>query len=160
MIATFPVRAVGLTNARDIPLNRGGASTVQNVETVLFGVLEPITFGVVTQVKDPETFEVQDATKFIPTMGSVQPLKVRELSIKREGERAWTWLKILALPDLFLRPNDVVRIDGILGIDPGSKWRVMGNKPWTAKGYMYYEVVADYQVPPGYAGYANEPAVS
>lgn len=126
-----------LTNARSRTLSKGAASPVPNVETALSGVLEPLTFYRITKVQNQQTGAIMESAKRIDTSGSVQPLKVRELAIKPEGERSWTWLKLFCLPEVILAPRDVVKIEGV-------KYRVMGSKPWAAKGYMYYELVDDY----------------
>ncbi len=132
-------------SAKDTTPDVGALSSVPSVETTLLGFLEPATFIVITKRQDPLTFEVTETRRAILTLASIQPLKTRELAIKPEGERRWTWLKIYALPDLILTPKDVIQI----GL---TKYRVMGVKDWSAKGYMYYEVVEDYQVPSDYAG--------
>ena len=138
-----------LFNANTIPLNRGGASPVVNAESALNGQLEPMTFSVVTKTLNPVTFQVTEHRRNLESAGSIQPLQAREIELKPEGERRWKWLKIYALPDLLLQPKDVIRVPGneLMADEP---YRIMGSKNWRAKGYMYYEMVADYQVPAGY----------
>lgn len=136
-------------NASSIRLDQGGASPVPTVETALYGILEPVTFNLVGKWQDPTTFLVEETPQLVQSSASVQPLKVRELAIKPEGERRWTWLKIFALPDLVLTPGQVIEVPA--GPYPAVPYRIMGVKPWATKGYMYYECVADYQIPEGYA---------
>jgi hypothetical protein len=131
-------------SAKDYTPDVGAVSTVPEVGDALLGFLEPVTFSIITKRQDPRTFEVTEVARSVATLASIQPLKVRELAIKPEGERRWKWLKIYALPDLILQPKDVVAVNG-------EKFRVMGVKDWAAKGYMYYEIVSDFQVPTGYA---------
>ena len=133
-------------NARDTLISQGGASAVPSVETVLYGVLESLTFEVITQTQDPATFEVTLLRRPVNTLGSVQPLKTRELEIKAEGERSWTWLKIYALPNVTLKPKDEVVLTG----EFAGTYRVMGEKKWAGKGHMYYELVPTYQLPEAY----------
>ena len=114
--------------------------TVPNVENVLLSTFVPISFGVVTANQDPITFEFKDTIRTIESSGNAQPLSNRELAIKAEGDRAWEWLKVYATPDLVLQPRDVV-------IFKGTRYRVMASKNYAkfGYGYVYYELVNDYQ---------------
>ena len=131
------MKPLAISNACDRPISAGGASPIPNAETALYGVLQPTVFIKITKRQDPQTFKVLDLETQIQAMASIQPLKVRELAIKPEGERRWTWLKIYADPHLRLAPSDVIKWEG-------QRYRVMATKPWAANGYMYYEVVNDY----------------
>ncbi len=137
-----------LTNARNVRLDQGGASPVPSVATSLYGILEPVTFVIITKRQNTVTFEVEETRRPFPTMASVQPLTVRELSIKAEGERRWTWLKVYALTDVILQPKDVIELGDTARA--GTPYRVMAAKDWRDKGQMYYELVADYEIPAGY----------
>lgn len=154
----FTTARQAFRNAKDVSLAQGGASPVMTAETILFGVLEPLIFSISIKRPDPVSFVTVETFRNVATQGSVQPLEVRELAIKSEGTRRWTWLKILALPDLILRPGDVINIQGTMNADPNVPYRVMGQKPWQQKGYSYYEIVADYEIPPGYVDPATQTA--
>jgi hypothetical protein len=141
----------GITNGCDTPINLGGASPAMSVESLLFGQLEPLTFGISQEIQDETTFQVVETFRSVSTQGIVQPLEVRSLAIKPEGERRWTWLKIWALADLSLKPGDRITVQGTPIMPENQPYRIMGTKPWARHGFMYYEVVADYQIPQGYA---------
>lgn len=115
-----------------------GASTVPNVGTAILGLFQPLALGIVTQEQDKITFEVKNTVRTVETSGSIQSLKARELELKPEGERSWIWLKIYALPDLILKPGDIIVVEGL-------KYKVMGSNPRAfAYGYAQYHVVDDY----------------
>ena len=132
-----------ISNARDRSIAQGGASPVPSMATTLYGILEPCVFVLVLKQQDPTTLRIIEIKQPISTAASHQPLKNREIEIKPEGQRSWTWIKVFALPDCPLQPKDVV----ILPWPEfnGQPFRIMGSKPWQSKGFMYYEMVADYQ---------------
>ena len=107
------------------------------MEMALNGYLEPVTFVVVTKEQDPVSFKIVEHLRSITTTATIQPLRAREIALKPEGERRWTWYKIFALPELALEPKDIIRIGE-------TQYRVMGSKGWRPRGFMYYEIVEDY----------------
>jgi hypothetical protein len=83
--------------------------------------------GLVTQTETPFTFN-----------GVVQPLTFKEIMIKPEGQRAWTWLQInCAIPGV-LNINDIISYRG-------QNYKVMALKDYTMSGFVEYHVVHDYQ---------------
>jgi hypothetical protein len=115
--------------------------------SALEGQLLPVQLSVVTQHQDPRTLEIKKGTRTVNGMALIQPLSTRELELKREGERSWTWLKVYAVPSVVLRPRDTVVIP------PGpfrGTYEVMASKPWETNGYAYYELVDKFHAPNPY----------
>ena len=132
-----------LTNAADNTDDVQTLTQGPHVETVLNGSLTPVTFELITSVQNEDTFEAEEKVVTIATSAVIQPLRTRELALKPEGERSWSWYKVYALPQLRLKPGDRIKISE-------TTFRVMGLKDWRSKGYMYYELVDAYTLPTGY----------
>lgn len=72
------------------------------------------------------------------TMASLQPLSPKQLKLKPEGNRAWSWYMIHSLTDLELKVNDRFSFNG-------KKFKAMGKESWNQYGYFYYECIEDVQ---------------
>ena len=82
---------------------------------------------------------VQEIPQQIPFHGVVQPLSPKQLMLKPEGERAWTWLQVhvQASSPVKLTPNDRFMY-------AGQKYKVMARRDYTLNNYVEYHAVADY----------------
>ncbi len=121
-------------NAKNVPLNLGTGS-IPNVNSAMTDWFQPITFGLVT--KDIDGFQVEETMTMVNFQGVVQPYKPRDLLIKPEGQRAWTWLTLHCDPSLKLKVDDVV-------IYVGKQTRVMSLTNFSPYGYLMYELVQDF----------------
>ena len=71
--------------------------------------------------------------------GTIQPLNARQLALKPEGQRSWTWLQIHCLATSFaLIPGDRVKWDGTL-------YKVEFQNDYSLNGYIEYHLVKDFQ---------------
>ena len=83
---------------------------------------------------------VQEYPQEIPFHGVVQPLSPKQLMLKPEGERAWTWLQVhvQASSPVKLTPNDRFMYNC-------QKYKVMARLDYTANNYVEYHAVQDFQ---------------
>ena len=83
---------------------------------------------------------VQEIPHQIPFHGVVQPLSPKQLMLKPEGERAWTWLQIhmQASSPVKLAPNDRIMYNG-------QKYKIMARLDYTADNYVELHACQDYQ---------------
>jgi hypothetical protein len=82
-------------------------------------------------------FQVVEKGNPINFRGVIQPLSVRTLILKPEGQRSWTWLQLHSDPVLTLQTDDVILWRGI-------QTRIMGRTDFQLYGYVYYELVQDW----------------
>ena len=109
--------------------------TVPDVSGALKDWFQPLTFTLVN--KDVEAFQnVEDPTPII-FWGVIQPFTERQLVLKPEGERSWSWLLMHAEPSCTLKTDDVV-------IYLGKQTRVASRKDYSLYGYVEYHLVQDY----------------
>ncbi len=123
-----------IANGKNKPLNVQ-TGTVPDVSGALKDWFQPMTFELVT--KTTEAFQVVEAGEPITFMGVIQPLRSRDLMLKPEGQRAWTWLMLHADPVLSLQVDEVVLYLGV-------QTRVMARKDFSTYGYNEYQLVQDY----------------
>lgn len=118
------------------PLNFG--SGMPNVSAALNGWQRAITLQKRTQIVDGYggiTFTLVNFT----FMGTVQPLQAKQIELKPEGQRSWTWLQIhIQQPGFSLTTNDEILINGTI-------FKVMGQKDYTENGYIEYHCAYEYQ---------------
>lgn len=83
---------------------------------------------------------VRDISQEIPFHGVVQPLSPKQLMLKPEGERAWTWLQIhvQASSPVKLTPNDRIMYNC-------RKYKIMARLDYSANNYVEYHAVEDFQ---------------
>ena len=85
-------------------------------------------FGVVTYANVDFTF-----------MGTVQPLSPKQIELKPEGQRAWTWLQIhMQTGSLKLNVNDQILINNVI-------FKIMALRDYSQNGYIEYHAVYEYQ---------------
>ena len=124
-----------IPNAANRPLfDRAGS--VPDVSGALFDYFQTMIFTPVT--KTVTGFQAVETGNPIVFQGVIQPFTERQLFLKPEGERAWTWLWLHADPVLTLNVDDVVLFKGI-------QTRVMARKDYALYGYVEYQLVQDWQ---------------
>ena len=124
-------------------LNFNGAKTLDKqsglptMGAALSGWAKNLTIGIVTQVVAPDG-DSQNTVNNVNFMGMIQPLSIRALTLKPEGQRSWSWLQIHALSGtLNLKTQDLIIIDNV-------QYKVMGVFDYSRDGYREYHVVGDY----------------
>lgn len=82
---------------------------------------------------------VENTDMPISFYGTIQPLSPREIELKPEGQRSFTWLQIHCRAQaLTLIPHDRITYQG--------KWyKVMAIKDYSLNNYVEYHLVQDYQ---------------
>ena len=123
-----------IKNAKDTPLNVQ-TGTIPNVGGALLNWLQPMTFGIVT--KQTINFEVVETEVDVNFLGVMQPFTERQLFLKPEGQRAWSWFWLHAEPQLDLKVDQIIKYLGI-------QTRVMAKKNYTIYGYIEYHLVQDW----------------
>lgn len=123
-------------NAADTPLDRTPAGGVPNMGGALRNWFQPITFERV--VKTTVGYQAVEAGTPIEFRGVIQPFSSRDLLLKPEGQRAWSWYRVHAEPGLALADDEVV-------IWQGLQMRVMGQWEYNLYGYIEYHLIEDYK---------------
>lgn len=124
-----------IANGSNTPLNVQ-TGTIPNVGGAMRDWFQPMTFGTVT--KETVGFQVVETEVEVSFQGVIQPFTERQLQIKPEGQRAWTWLWLHADPVLTLQVDDVVSYLGV-------QTRVMARKDYGIYGYVEYQLVQDWE---------------
>lgn len=109
--------------------------TVPDVSGAMTDWFQPMTFTRV--IKSTVAFQDVENPVSITFQGVIQPLNKRQLMLKPEGERAWTWFTLHAEPQLTLQVDDVV--DYL-----GKQTRVMARANFVLYGFVEYELVQDW----------------
>lgn len=82
---------------------------------------------------------VENSELQITFTGTIQPLSPKELMLKPDYERAWTWLQIHCVSGrLDLNPNDII-------VYNGKNYKIMAIKDYSLNSYIEYHAVADYK---------------
>lgn len=128
-----PLPQVGIRNANTRPISRSFGPFV--MRGAISGLSRSLSLAKVTQkIVDGRVEEVETP---LVTQGVIQPLGLRELELKPEGERSWQWYTIHATTDLVLQTEDVVGYNG-------ERYRVMNTGGYSDYGFVKYEVVKSY----------------
>lgn len=124
-----------INNACNQPLfTKSG--TVPDVSGALQDYYQPMTFQALNKMVNG--FQVVESGAAINFQGMIQPLTDRQLIMKPEGQRAWTWFLLFADPVLKLKVDDVVIWNGV-------QTRVMALKDNSLFGFMEYHLCQDWQ---------------
>ena len=86
-----------------------------------------IVDGLVQQTETPFTFQ-----------GAIQPLSPKQIALKPEGQRAWTWLQIHCMLPGAIDVTDLIVYNGAI-------FKVMGVYDYSLNGFMEYHLVHDFQ---------------
>ncbi len=123
-----------ISNAANRPLfDKSG--TIPDVSGGLQDYFQPMQFiPVAKTVAGFQALEIPDPINF---QGTWQPFTERQLLLRPEGQRAWSWFTLHADPVLTLQVDDVVLWNG-------KQTRVMGRTDYGLYGYVEYKLVQDY----------------
>jgi len=123
-----------IRNASAVPLNLQSGS-LPDVSGAMQDYFQPMVFEKLT--KTLEGFQVVETGAKINFRGLIQPYTERQLFLKSEGQRAWTWFTLYAEPVLTLQVDDVVQWNGV-------QTRVMSRKDYALYGFVEYHCVQDW----------------
>lgn len=128
------MRSTVISNASQRPINQQNGTT-PDVSGALMDWFQPMVFEVVTKitighqlVEKPRQYNFQ---------GVIQPFTERQLFLKPEGQRAWSWFLMHAQYGLTLQVDDVV-------LWLGKQTRVMSRKDYMLEGFVEYHLVQDW----------------
>jgi len=123
-----------IANGANLPLF-GKQGSVPDVSGALQDYFQNMVF---TKLKKTVTgFQAVEGAVFINFRGVIQPFSSRQLMLKEEGQRAWTWFTLNADPSLTLQVDDVVNYNDV-------QTRVMARRDYSLYGYVEYEIVQDW----------------
>lgn len=123
-----------ISNGANKPLNAQTGS-VPDVSGAMLDWFQPMVFGVVSKVV--EGFQAVETMVNVNFQGTWQPFTERQLLLKPEGQRAWSWFWLHAEPGLVLDTDQVVTY-------LGKQFRVMAHKDFRLYGYIEYHLVEDF----------------
>jgi hypothetical protein len=123
-----------ILNAASYPISTV-SGTLPNMMDGMADWFQPMIFE--PTIKNETGYQVVENALPIVFRGVIMPFKDRELWIKPEGERAWTWLHLFSDPQLELLVDQVV-------IYLGVQTRVMALKNYAIYGFMEYQLVQDW----------------
>jgi hypothetical protein len=128
-----------IANAANVPLNVQ-QGTIPNMGGALLDWMQQMTFTRV--VKTMVGFRVVETPTDVNFWGVIQPLTERQLFLKPEGQRAWTWFQLFAQiePQGALLTLNVDEIVTWLG----KQTRVMARKDYALYSYVEYHLVQDW----------------
>jgi hypothetical protein len=107
-----------------------------NVGSAVLAWAQPLEFVLIG--KEREGFRTAESEIACEIKGVWMPLKPQELSFKPEGQRAWQWRRLHAVPPVTLQIDDVVSYCG-------TRYRVMSKMDFSDCGYVEYDLVQDFQ---------------
>lgn len=125
-----------ISNAKDKPLFSRSGGGLPNMSATITGWFQNLTFTKV--VKTVVDHEVKEGYENISTSGVRQPFSPQQIKILPEGQRAWKWEMIHALPSLLLKIDDIIIFDNV-------RYRVMERLDYKEYGYVQYNICQDYQ---------------
>lgn len=123
-----------IANGADRPLF-AKAGTVPDVSGALQDYYQALVFTRVAKLV--EGFQVVETPTPVHFRGTIQPFTKRQLLLKPEGQRAWSWFTVHSDPVLTLQVDDVVLWNG-------KQTRVMARTDFALYGYVEYELVQDW----------------
>lgn len=124
-----------IPNAANRPLF-DKAGSVPDVSGAMTDYFQTMVFTRLT--KTVTGFQAVETADPIVFQGVIQPFTERQLLLKPEGQRAWSWFWLHADPVLTLQVDDVVLYKGV-------QTRVMARKDYVLYGYVEYHLVQDWQ---------------
>lgn len=125
-----------IKQGKDTPLGEQPQGSVPQMGQTLDQWLQPLTVGIVTKtIKNFQSVETMVQYTF---RGVWQVFTARQLMLKPEGQRAWSWYMIHTQTDLVLKVDDVFEYKG-------KQYRVMLKKNYSLYGYFEYDVVQDWE---------------
>lgn len=107
-----------------------------NVSGPVKAYMQPLTLVKITKgLVDYVETEIETVIK---TRGVRQPFPPQELQIMQEGQRAWKWECLHLLPNVDLKPDDVVKYKG-------TRYRVKEKYDCSEYGYIEYLIAEDFE---------------
>jgi hypothetical protein len=128
-----------IPNACNVPLNlRTG--TIPDMGVALRDWFQLMTFSRV--VKETVGYQVMETVENVSFWGVIMPFTSRELMMKPEGERAWSWFKVYAqaAPAGSLA---TLNVDDV-GLWNGIQTRVMSRTYYAIYGYVEMNWLQDW----------------
>lgn len=125
-------------NSADKPLFEKSGTT-PDVSGAMQDYFQPLQFTKV--VKNTVGFQVLETLTPVNFRGVLQPFTDRQLVLKPEGQRAWTWFMVHADYALLLDVDEIININ--LNNKPT---RVMQRKDFNLYGYVEYHLVQDWEI--------------
>lgn len=123
-------------NAGAVALNQQPQGTVPDVSGALMDQLQPMVFVLVsTNTQGFQAVQVGTAINFD---GTIQPFSEKDLSLRPEGQRAWSWYWVQAMRGVPLNTDDVIEY-------LGQQYRVMAKRDLSLNGFQEYQIVTDYE---------------
>lgn len=123
-----------IINAADIPLFQQNTS-VPDVSGALQNYFQQIVFTLVAKMVNG--FQLVETPTPINFFGTIQPFTARQLLLKPEGQRAWSWYTVHSEPGIVLKVDDVILWNDI-------QYRVMSRSNFSLYGYDEYHIVTDW----------------
>lgn len=123
-----------IINAANIPLNEI-SGTVPDVSGALKDYFQKMTFTPLR--KTVSGFQVVENAFPLTFWGVIQPFTPRQLMLKPEGERAWSWFTLHAEAGATLKVDDVA-------LYLGKQYRVMASTDFRLYGYLVYQLITDW----------------
>lgn len=124
-----------IVNGANIPLNIMPNGTFPDVSGAPQDYYQPMVFEPVGKVVNG--FQVNETGSPINFMGVIQPFTERQLLLKPEGQRAWSWYWVQSTPALNLKVDDAI-------VFQGKQFRVMAKKDQKLTGFVEYQMITDY----------------
>jgi hypothetical protein len=110
-------------------------SNLPNLSNPIKKWFQNIEFGFITKsIVDFEAVETIIKKSFV---GVVQNLDSKQLQVKPEAQRSWSWKMIHCLPDLVLDVDEKIEYEG-------ETYRVMNIRDFKEYGYLEYHIVRDF----------------
>lgn len=123
-----------IINACNIPLGQQ-SSTVPDVSGAMQNYFQKMVFTLLKKVVSG--FQVVENAAPIVFQGVIQPFTSRQLMLKPEGQRAWSWYTVHAEPGIVLKVDDIIQY-------LGQNYRVMGQTDYRLYGYVEYQLQTDW----------------
>lgn len=111
------------------------ASSLPNMSDALTNWFQTMTISVVTKTVVNHVLTEVETVKNI--MAVKQPFTSKQLMIKPEGQRAWSWEWLHVRSEDLFANDDIVRIGA-------KKYRIMNKWDFVEYGYNSYEIIQDY----------------
>lgn len=123
-----------IKNASDTPLSQSYGN-LPNVEGAMLSWFQNMIF--IVMAKTIVNFQAVFTPTQVNFQGVWQPFTSRDLMIKPEGQRHWSWYTCHADPGLILKTDEVIQYEG-------KNYVVMQKLDYTHYGYNEYHLVEDY----------------
>ena len=101
---------MSITNAKNKKLNEA-VSGLPDLSGAVECFLQDARVGLVT--KKQVSGYTQETIDWICTRAVRQVMRPQELVVKPEGQRAWRWFKIHAVPECVFKVDDIIIMQGV-----------------------------------------------